>query len=183
MTALKKKIKEPGEGGGFTLIELLIVIAILGVLAVVVLVAINPVQQLARTRDSGRMSTVAQLGRALQAYSATDPAGLYPVAATWDTLLTAVELDNIPGLITNSLNAVCTAATQIDGWCYDVDSTNENAIIYSRLEADASIEGLCDNATTGDNAYTLYDTSQGRGGVVCSAGDPVNGSIPFDFAN
>lgn len=37
---------------GFTLIELLIVMAILGVLAVVVLVAINPVQQLARTRDA-----------------------------------------------------------------------------------------------------------------------------------
>ena len=53
---------------GFTLIELLIVIAILGVLAVVVLVAINPVQQLARTRDAGRKSSVAQIGHAVAAY-------------------------------------------------------------------------------------------------------------------
>ena len=45
---------------GFTLIELLIVMAILGVLAVVVLVAINPIQQLARTRDTGRKSGVTQ---------------------------------------------------------------------------------------------------------------------------
>jgi prepilin-type N-terminal cleavage/methylation domain-containing protein len=42
---------------GFTLIELLIVIAILGVLAVVVLVAINPIEQLARTRDGGRLTS------------------------------------------------------------------------------------------------------------------------------
>jgi prepilin-type N-terminal cleavage/methylation domain-containing protein len=177
MTAIKKKIKG-GVDGGFTLIELLIVIAILGVLAVVVLVAINPVQQLARTRDSGRMSTVAQLGRSLQAYSATDPAGLYPVAATWSVLLTAVELDNIPGLITNSLSTVC-AVNVINGWCYDVDATNESAIIYSRLEADAN-EALC---TAPAVAYTLYDTSQGRGGVVCSAADPTNAGIPFTFAN
>ena len=48
MTAYLKK--------GFTLIELLIVIAILGVLAVVILVAINPQEQLARGRGGGRTS-------------------------------------------------------------------------------------------------------------------------------
>ena len=43
---------------GFTLIELLIVIAVLGVLAAVVLVAIDPGQQLARGRDSGRKPSI-----------------------------------------------------------------------------------------------------------------------------
>jgi len=53
---------------GFTLIELLIVLAILGVLAVVVLIAINPTQQLAKGRDTGRKSSVTQLGRELASY-------------------------------------------------------------------------------------------------------------------
>jgi len=53
---------------GFTLIELLVVIAILGVLAGAILVAINPLEQLARGRDAGRKSTVDELGHATQAY-------------------------------------------------------------------------------------------------------------------
>ena len=63
---------------GFTLIELLIVMAILGVLAVVVLLAINPAEQLARTRDTGRVSAVTQMGHAVQAYDTSHNA-VYPV--------------------------------------------------------------------------------------------------------
>ncbi|HLD01481.1 MAG TPA: prepilin-type N-terminal cleavage/methylation domain-containing protein, partial [Patescibacteria group bacterium] len=39
---------------GFTLIELLIVIAVLGVLATIVLVAIDPLEQLSRGTDAGQ---------------------------------------------------------------------------------------------------------------------------------
>ena len=63
-----KSILRNFSSKGFTLIELLIVIAILGVLAAGSLVAIDPVEQLARARDSGRKSAVTQMGRALQAY-------------------------------------------------------------------------------------------------------------------
>ncbi len=68
---------------GFTLIELLIVMAILGVLAVVVLVAINPVQQLARTRDAGRKSGVTQMGHALEAFYTSQGAEYPDEAANW----------------------------------------------------------------------------------------------------
>jgi prepilin-type N-terminal cleavage/methylation domain-containing protein len=46
---------------GFTLVELLIVIALIGVLAVAVLAAINPLEQLNRARDTGMESDASQL--------------------------------------------------------------------------------------------------------------------------
>src|SRR3989338_9509836 len=53
---------------GFTLIELLIVIAVLGVLASVVLVAIDPVEQIRRGKDANRLQMITQLGHAASAY-------------------------------------------------------------------------------------------------------------------
>jgi len=69
-----------GDGNGFrlgfTMIELLIVIAILGILAVAVLSAINPVEQINRGRDTGSRSDAEQLLSALDRYNAF--AGYYP---------------------------------------------------------------------------------------------------------
>ncbi|MDO8551156.1 MAG: type II secretion system protein [bacterium] len=45
---------------GFTLVELLIVIALIGILAVAVLAAINPLEQLNRARDTGQESDMTQ---------------------------------------------------------------------------------------------------------------------------
>lgn len=61
---------------GFTMIELLIVIAILGILAVAVLSAINPVEQINRGRDTGSRSDAEQLLSAIDRYNAF--AGYYP---------------------------------------------------------------------------------------------------------
>ena len=61
---------------GFTLIELLIVIAILGILAVAVLSAINPVEQMKKARDAGRKSDAAELLNAHERYFTTF--GCYP---------------------------------------------------------------------------------------------------------
>jgi len=55
---------------GFTMIELLIVIAILGILAVAVLSAINPVEQINRGRDTGMRSDAEQLLNAIDRYDA-----------------------------------------------------------------------------------------------------------------
>ena len=53
---------------GFTLIELLIVIAILGILAASVLVAINPVKRINQAKDSTIKSDIAQIASAMQTY-------------------------------------------------------------------------------------------------------------------
>ncbi|KKP69953.1 hypothetical protein A2X44_01945 [candidate division CPR3 bacterium GWF2_35_18] len=53
---------------GFTLIELLVVIAIIGILAAVVVLAINPVAMMQKGRDSNRKSDLATLSKAIDIY-------------------------------------------------------------------------------------------------------------------
>ncbi len=61
---------------GFTLIELLIVITLLGILAVAVLAAINPIEQINRSRDTATRNDAGQLISAIERYYATR--GFYP---------------------------------------------------------------------------------------------------------
>lgn len=58
------------RAAGFTMIELLIVITILGILAVAVLSAINPIEQINRGRDTGSQSDAEQLLSAIDRYNA-----------------------------------------------------------------------------------------------------------------
>lgn len=167
MTAQLKK--------GFTLIELLIVMAILGVLAVVVLVAINPVQQLARTRDAGRKSAITQMGHALEAFYTAHGATYVPESGAWITaLVTAGELSTVPSEITCSVAGcgVCATNRQNNTWCYDATTAagGEPAIAYTRLESASEI-----SKCTAGNAYFVWSTADGRGGLVCG-GEPLPGT-------
>jgi prepilin-type N-terminal cleavage/methylation domain-containing protein len=53
---------------GFTLVELLIVIALLGVIATIVIAAINPIEQAKRAADAGQKANGSQLVSAYQRY-------------------------------------------------------------------------------------------------------------------
>jgi prepilin-type N-terminal cleavage/methylation domain-containing protein len=166
---------------GFTLVELLVVIAIIGVLAVVILVAINPVQQLARTRDAGRKSSVTQLGHALEAYS-TSRNGVYvPESATWiTTLVTAGEMAVVPAAIAYTITGITACATNAqNGWCYDATTAGGGNPIaaWARLESQTSIS-LC---TAGQFAWFVWSTADGRGGTICTASTatPAPGAQTF----
>lgn len=159
---------------GFTLVELLIVIAILGTLAVVVLIALNPVQQLARTRDAGRLSTVAQLGHAMEAYATTNNGTYATENATWiTTLVNAGEIATAPTMPAYSAPATGGRANPAacsgggagiqNSFCYNVAANG--VIIYASLES-ASQNSRCTGTQV---AFAVYDTSQGRGGVACAA--------------
>lgn len=97
---LNRKIE--GAQGGFTLIELLVVIAVLGILAAVVLVAINPAQRLQSARDSGAKSDIGQVATALEAYY-TENNGTYPAATS--VLVTDNQLKRLPTQPAGSPNA------------------------------------------------------------------------------
>jgi prepilin-type N-terminal cleavage/methylation domain-containing protein len=159
---------------GFTLIELLIVMAILGVLAVVVLVAINPVQQLARTRDAGRKSGVTQIGHAAEAFY-TSHGGTYMADSNaWlSTLSNAGELASIPQQIVGSAGGyTACAGNVVSGWCYDVTATLDNAVIFTKLESQSE-QSKCTTAT--DTPYFVFSTIDGRGGLWCGAAEPGAG--------
>lgn len=65
---------------GFTLLEILLVIAAIGILAAIVIVAINPTRQLAQVRNSTRQSDVNNLSKALDQYLIDQ--GGYPTSIT-----------------------------------------------------------------------------------------------------
>lgn len=170
-----------GATEGFTLIELLIVIAILGVLAVVVLLALNPVQQLARTRDAGRISGVTQLGHAQEAFATSNNGTYTPENANWITaLVTAGEISAVPGVVTYSIAGVAACGTNAqNGYCYDATTAGGGApvLVYARLEASSNIS-RCTTTFAGTNrAYAAYATALGRGGILCTTNaDPAIGA-------
>ena len=55
---------------GFTLIELLVVIGVIGILAAIVLVAVNPQRQFAQARDTQRRSDLYALTNAIYQFAA-----------------------------------------------------------------------------------------------------------------
>lgn len=159
---------------GFTLIELLIVIAILGILAVVVLVIMNPGEKQAQARDTGRISSVTQIGRSIQAYYTTKTN--YPNVGTWaDDLVTSGELSSFPSGISYTYNSVSACTTYVQPavdptYCYNEDQANGNgALVFSKMES-TTYRSKC---TAPQEAYFVFSTADSRGGTICSDGDPV----------
>lgn len=149
---------------GFTLIELLIVIVILGILATAVLVAMDPVEQINRGKDSGRISSIGQLGHAIQAYYTSQNAA-YPALATWQTVL--VSAGEIKQTITIDPAATNCNVNIIGNACYTSDLTT-NAIVWTVLNSKSSAtKAGCAGATP--VAIAAWDAGQGKAGIGCVA--------------
>lgn len=110
MTALKKIFKG-GDDGGFTLVELLIVIGLLGAIALIVIAAINPIEQANRARDTRFKADGAQLISAIDRYFASRSE--FP----WVTSGDVTDNDAIYGFVTSSSGGVgiCGADCNTDG--------------------------------------------------------------------
>jgi len=154
----------------------------------VVLVAIDPVQQLAKTRDSGRLSTVTQLGRSVQAF-ATSNEGEMPNndaggncatnTGKWitDCLVASGDIGNAPTL--PAYTAGGAACNTSGGGRRDIENNiclgvaDVRAVVYAGAEADANIS----KCNSGELAYFVYAVHLGRGGLVCTG---VAGTVPID---
>lgn len=110
---MTKSVNIQSNNKGFTLIELLVVIAIIGVLAAVVLLAINPAEMLRKGRDSTRLQDLATLRKGIDAAIANG------VAWTPDATTTACDL----GQVCLS-NATTRSPAGVSGWIpLDISST------------------------------------------------------------
>lgn len=173
MKKLLKNLFKNSLQKGFTLIELLVVIAVLGVLAAIVLLAVNPGEQLMRARDTNRVSAITQIGRSLQAYY-TAANGVYPSATnTWLSTMTASQdlkiIPTNPTYSTTMTTGIPCTDNFVQGWCYKtgpVGSSTE-AIVFARMESTQN-DNKCSASGT-EKAWWIFSTADGRGGVVCNA--------------
>lgn len=183
LAQVKQSINFKKYQKAFTLIELLIVIAILGILTTAVLVAIDPLEQFARGRDSGRRSTINQLGHAVQAFYTAQNA-VYPTAvANWmNALQTSQDIKTIPDNATSANNPAtpCAAPGVLhNNICYNTNGTD--AVVYAvqgsraeRLKAGAGT--LC--ATT---SFVVWSSAAGKTGLYCGATGPAPGITNLVF--
>ena len=129
---MKKLLPQLRKQLGFTMIELLIVIAILGILAVAVLSAINPIEQINRGRDTGSGSDAEQLISAIDRFYAMK--GFYP----WQN---GANDDGV-GIAWSEVDETLVAAlagTQTHG----TEDENTCPILY-RLSETTSVASGCD---------------------------------------
>lgn len=104
---------------GFTLIELLIVVALIGILAIALLSAINPIEQAKKARDAGRKSDAAELLNAFERYNTTYDC--YP----WNGTGGVPKPCGNYQLAGGSATALQTSSFASGGIAYNLISTNE----------------------------------------------------------
>ena len=112
MKVLKKKRK-----GGFTLIELIVVIAILGILALIAVPRLSGFTTSAKLNSD--YSTAATIGGAVAAYAAANPSAAF---ATYDTTAELTTLGYL-GTVSNS-------QSQNAAWVITLDA-NGNPLVHS----------------------------------------------------
>jgi len=81
--------------GGFTLVEMLIVIAVLGVLIISVIIALNPSLMLGKVRDAIRKTDIRSISGGLVDY-AINRQGCYPQVLGWEGELRPNYLKSVP---------------------------------------------------------------------------------------
>ncbi len=110
---------ETKNKAGFTLIELLVVIAIIGLLASVVLVALNSTRQ--KARDTKRVADLNQFSKALELY--------FNSHNSYPTITTSGSLSNLvgaPALVPTFLNTLPVAPQPADGSCANTVTNGSN---------------------------------------------------------
>jgi len=84
---------------GFTLIELLVVIGVIGILAAVVLVAVNPGRQFASARDTQRRADLYSITNAIYQYAAEHNGNLPDVITTTPGIIGSTAAVNLTDFI------------------------------------------------------------------------------------
>lgn len=124
-----------GQGSGFTLIEFLVVFALLAVLAIIVLAAINPIEQLKKAKDTSRKIYASELLRAIERYQVREwenPA-ISPIAPylSCSEIVAADPLSDLKGL-----------SSELSSWFADKVTEPENRL-YVGLLPHSGLTKIC----------------------------------------
>ena len=158
MKSLLKKFSSKG----FTLIELLIVIAILGVLAAGILVAIDPIDKINAANDAKVQNDVSNIGKAGEAYSIVQ-AGSFTLTAA--ELVTYGELKRLP-VPPAAGYGIAYAYTALPGGCTTAAKTCTSITITSPLLSKKY------SAAAANTPFWRYESSSGKSCAVATAATP-----------
>lgn len=178
-----KFFQKISKQAGFTMIELLIVIAILGILAVAVLAAINPIEQINRGRDTGSRSDSEQLLSAIDRFYAYK--GYYPWVTNpndTDTLAwRGVAGDTDISLESGSILAWADNATPTP--CYVLDKIADGNEAETCDGTNEVKRSFVDKITKDDynHLYVYYNGNPGSSLYVCFK--PQSGAMQEDAAS
>ena len=143
-----KKISQKSQSG-FTLLEILLVVAAIGILAGIVILAINPARQLAQTRNAQRQADVNTI-----------------LNATYQ--FTIDNNGNLPSTITTTEREIClssngsgsyagTASSTCSATLIELTSLVLNEKYLTRIPSDPS-----GATTTSGTGYAIFKSANGR---------------------
>ncbi len=144
---------------GFTLLEILLVVAAIGILAGIVILAVNPAKQLADTRNAERKVDVNTISSAVYQY-VIDNNGSFPSAI--DSVATSSQVVGIAG---SGCDTTCTATTTVAA-CANLGATLAPTYLVS----------IPTDPTSGSASNTDYYINRDTNGrLVVGACDPEQG--------
>lgn len=161
---------------GFTLVELLIVVVLIGILAAMVIVFINPVAQFQKARDAQRKSDLSQIQKVLEAYY--DDNGKYPptsgsgivlpCAGAWriNPPTGCIEWDSV----WSAYNTTIPKDPLLPGtYAYWASSDGQTYRLYTSLERSSADPQACSGTQC-----TFVFTSFGLSGQTTACGGSLN---------
>lgn len=151
------------QASGFTLIELLVVIGIIGILAAIVLVAVNPGRQFAQARDAQRRADLLGITNSIYQFAAEHNGNL-------------PDTDSDPNVNSFPSTATCIGS---GGSCFNLGAAGVaestpvgTPVVPTYIAAIPKDPSLGSDANT---AYTVYRDSNGR--LVATATGELAGTI------